>query len=87
MDSINANPYYYEGIIKEIEKKKGCARVKYYFNFNVEEYEMLMSVVEKGIDIFSLLKEYFEESGVDVEEMCKEELEEASEVFALPDGK
>ena len=62
MDSINANPYYYEGIIKEIEKKKGCARVKYYFNFNVEEYEMLMSVVEKGIDIFSLLKEYFEES-------------------------
>ena len=62
MDNINANPYYYERIIKEIEERKGCARVKYYFNLSIEEYEMLMSIVEKGIDIFSLLKEYFDES-------------------------
>lgn len=61
MDNINANPYYYEKIISEIEEKKTCSRVRYYFNFSIEEYEMLMSIVEKGIDIFPLLKEYFEE--------------------------
>ena len=31
--------------------------------------------------------EYLGESGADVEGMSAEELEEASEVFALPDGK
>ena len=62
MDSINANPYYYEDIIREIEEKKVCSRVRYFFNFSIEEYEMLMSVAEKGVDIFPLLQEYFEES-------------------------
>ena len=33
------------------------------------------------------VREYLEESGADVEGMSAEELEEASEVFALPDGK
>ena len=46
--------------------------------------EDCMAVV---VDSLDEVKEYFEESGVDVEEMSKEELEEASEVFALPDGK
>ena len=32
------------------------------------------------------VREYFEEEGVDVDGMAPEELEEASEVFALPDG-
>lgn len=32
------------------------------------------------------VREYFEEGGSDIEAMTKEELEEASEVFALPDG-
>ena len=31
-------------------------------------------------------REYFEESGADVDGMSDEELEDASEVFALPDG-
>ena len=31
--------------------------------------------------------EYLEEIGADVDGMTDEELEEASEVFALPDGK
>ena len=30
---------------------------------------------------------YFEESGIDVDGMSDEELEEASEVFALPNGQ
>ncbi|HJA65178.1 glyoxalase [Lachnoclostridium sp. An169] len=32
------------------------------------------------------VREYFEESGADVDGMSDEELEDASEVFALPDG-
>ena len=39
------------------------------------------------VDSLSEVREYFEESGADVEHMSEEELEEASVVFALPDGK
>ncbi len=46
--------------------------------------EDCMAVV---VDSLSEVREYFEESGADVEHMSEEELEEASEVFALPDGK
>ena len=31
-------------------------------------------------------REYFEEGGADIDGMTREELEEASEVFPLPDG-
>lgn len=33
------------------------------------------------------VREYFEESGADVEDMDEAALEDASEVFALPDGR
>lgn len=33
------------------------------------------------------VREYFEETGADIAEMSNEELKEASEVFALPDGR
>ena len=33
------------------------------------------------------VREYLEDMGADVDGMSDEELEEASEVFALPDGK
>ena len=33
------------------------------------------------------VREYLEEAGADVDGMSDEELEDASEVFALPDGK
>ena len=46
--------------------------------------EDCMAVV---VDSLREVREYFEESGADVEHMSEEELEEASEVFALPDGK
>lgn len=42
-----------------------------------------MAVVVSSIEE---VREYFQENGADVEGMSDEELEEASEVFSLPDG-
>lgn len=39
------------------------------------------------IDSIDEVREYLDDMGADVEGMSDEELEEASEVFALPDGK
>ena len=49
-----------------------------------ESYEDCMAQV---VDSIEEVREYLEESGADVEGMSDEELEDASEVFALPDGK
>lgn len=38
-------------------------------------------------DSLGEVREYLEDMGADVDGMSDEELEEASEVFALPDGK
>ena len=46
--------------------------------------EDCMAVVVDSIDE---VIEYFEENGVDIADMSREELEEASEVFALPSGQ
>lgn len=46
--------------------------------------EDCMAVV---VDSLSEVREYMEESGMDVDGMSNEELEEASEVFALPNGQ
>lgn len=55
---------------------------------NMEEAEAFledcMAVVVDSIDE---VREYFEEEGVDVDGLGSDELEEASEVFPLPDGK
>lgn len=39
------------------------------------------------VDSIDEVREYLDDTGADVEGMSDEELEEASEVFALPDGK
>ena len=39
------------------------------------------------VDSLGEVREYLEDMGADVDGMSDEELEEASEVFALPDGK
>ena len=39
------------------------------------------------VDSLDEVREYFEERGIDVDGMSDEELEEASEVFALPNGQ
>lgn len=56
-----------------------------------ESYEAAEAFLEdcmaQVVDSIEEVKEYLEESGADVEGMSDEELEDASEVFALPDGK
>ncbi len=39
------------------------------------------------VDSLDEVREYFEENGTDITDMPDEELEEASEVFALPSGR
>lgn len=46
--------------------------------------EDCMAVV---VDSIEEVREYFDESGADVEGMSEEELEDASEVFTLADGR
>ena len=46
--------------------------------------EDCMAVV---VDSLDEVKAYFEENGTDISDMSDEELEEASEVFALPNGQ
>lgn len=46
--------------------------------------EDCMAVV---VDSIEEVKEFLEEEGLDVEGMSLEEIEEASEVFAIPDGR
>lgn len=60
MDNINAVPNYYNAIHKEIMDEKCTDKVKYFFNFSIEEYEMLMVLLERQVDIFALLREYYE---------------------------
>lgn len=60
MDNINAVPDYYNEIHTNIEKEKVCEKTKYYFNFSIEEYEMLMYLLEQGNDIFALLSDYYD---------------------------
>lgn len=56
-----------------------------------ESYEAAEASLEdcmaQVVDSIEEVREYLEESGADVEGMSDEELEDASEVFALPDGK
>ena len=54
---------------------------------NLEEAEaFLEDCMAVVVDSLEEVREYFEEEGVDVDGMTPEELEEASEVFPLPDG-
>ena len=43
-------------------------------------------LTSNGIDQAKKVREYFEENGTDVEGMSDDELEEALEVFPIPDG-
>lgn len=56
-----------------------------------ESYEAAEAFLEdcmaQLVDSIEEVREYLEEAGADVEGMSDEELEDASEVFALPDGK
>lgn len=55
---------------------------------NLEEAEaFLEDCMAVVVDSLKEVREYFEENGADVEGMTNEELEDASEVFALPNGQ
>ena len=55
---------------------------------NLEEAEaFLEDCMAVVVDSLDEVREYFEEEGVDVDGMAPEDLEEASEVFPLQDGK
>lgn len=55
---------------------------------NLEEAEaFLEDCMAVVADSIKEVREYFEESGADIDGMSDEDLEEAAEVFALPDGK
>lgn len=56
--------YAVTSIIDEIEKKKRCPKSKYFFNLSIEEYEMLLYVIEVGEDCFSLLKDYYSQKAL-----------------------
>jgi len=60
MDSVNAVPAYLDTIYGDIFAKKRSKKTKFFYNFNIEEYEMLMFLTENGIDIFEVLANYFE---------------------------
>lgn len=59
MDNINAVPNYYNEIHKAIQNRKVCEKTKYYYNFSIEEYEMLMYLLEQQCDVFAILADYY----------------------------
>ncbi len=55
---------------------------------NAEEAEaFLEDCMAVVVDSLAEVREYFDENGTDISDMSDEELEEASEVFALPSGR
>lgn len=52
-----------------------------------EAEEFLEDCMAVVVDSINEVREFFDEEGMDASGMSDEELEEASEVFALPDGR
>ena len=52
-----------------------------------EAEEFLEDCMAVVVDSIEEVREYFDENGADISDMSDEELEEASEVFALPSGQ
>ena len=55
---------------------------------NIDEAEaFLEDCMAVVVDSLDEVREYFDENGTDISDMSDDELEEASEVFALPSGR
>ena len=55
---------------------------------SLEEAEaFLEDCMAAVVDSLDEVIEYFDENGMDISDMSEEEIEEASEVFALPSGR
>ena len=80
------NEYSEEGILTFLRKQEQL------FTEPVAETEeeaeaFLEDCMAVVVDSLKEVREYFEENGMDVEDMSMEELEDASEVFPLPNGQ
>lgn len=64
LDNINAVPKYYNDIHADINSRKSCEQIECFFNLSIEEYEMLLYVIEQGNDVFPLLKQYFDNTAL-----------------------
>lgn len=53
----------------------------------VEAEAFLEDCLAVVVNSLKEVKEYFDEEGIDTSEMSLDELEEASEVFKIPDGR
>lgn len=65
MDNINAVPLYYEEIFKEVERNKKSKITKYIYNFSIEEYELLIYLVEKKDNVIQILEEYYSQKTIE----------------------
>lgn len=60
MDNINAVPQYYNEIYREVEINRKSLLTKYIYNFNIEEYELLMYLLETQDNVIQLLETYYD---------------------------
>lgn len=78
----------YDDVCLEVFLEKQLQLFREEVAANVVEAEAFledcMAVVCKDL---KEVKAYFEEAGMDIAELSDQEIEEASEVFALPDGR
>lgn len=78
---------YDEECLKVFLKKQGQLFDEPVAETLEEADEFLDDCMAVVVDSLEEVREYFEENGADISDMSDEELEEASEVFALPSGQ
>ncbi len=78
---------YDEECLKTFLKKQGQLFDEPVAETLEEAEAFLEDCIAAVVDSIKEVKEFLEEGGADVEGMSAEELEEASEVFALPGGR
>ena len=78
---------YTEECINTFLEKQGQLFPQPVAEFFEEAEAFLEDCMAAVVDSIDEVREYLDDMGADVEGMSDEELEEASEVFALPDGK
>ena len=78
-----------EGTFKRavIHLTHGCQRQLFHRHHSHRTSTLFCVFMAVVVDSISEVREYFEENGTDISDMSDEELEEASEVFALPGGQ
>jgi len=78
---------YDEECLKVFLKKQGQLFDEPVAESLEEAEEFLEDCMAVVVESLEEVREYFDENGADIAEMSDEELEEASEVFGLPNGQ